>query len=347
VPYLIAQPDPYDGLAPNPVHTWTASLPVSTVEARYSLGRLVQIAVLGRDGNGPLGGRVLSLRLVGSARSVVVSGPDFRFAFGLRSHWFAFTGPKQFPKDWTGDGFADVAVRDAAGRLVLYTGAAPGTLGNPAVIGVGWGGMDVLMAAGQWDGVGGHDVLVRSATSGAMILYPRTSAGAWSRPRTVGTGWGPFRAMTSMGDFTGDGRADLLTIRTATAELMLVRGGPSGALTKPVALGARWGATRKLLGPGDFDGDGFTDLISVTNLGRLYLYRGNGRGGFRDIRQIGNGWSPFAEVWSAGDITGDARPDVLALTQAGEVLVYANSGGVALTRAGTAVTGLGGVTVVR
>jgi len=44
--------------------------------------------VLDRDGHGQWGGRVVQLRVIGSAGRVRVSGDDFRFTFGLRSTWF-------------------------------------------------------------------------------------------------------------------------------------------------------------------------------------------------------------------------------------------------------------------
>ena len=91
VPYLAAREDPYDGWAGNPVHSWTRTLTDAAIESRYpSLGELQQILVDQRDGNGDWGGRVTSLTLVGSVRSVTVSGDTLRAVLGLRSTWFTF-----------------------------------------------------------------------------------------------------------------------------------------------------------------------------------------------------------------------------------------------------------------
>lgn len=91
VPYLAAKEDPYDGWAGNPVHTWTRTVTDDAVESRYpSIGDLRQIVVDQRDGNGDWGGRVGSLTLVGSTRSVTVSGDTLRAVLGLRSTWFTF-----------------------------------------------------------------------------------------------------------------------------------------------------------------------------------------------------------------------------------------------------------------
>ncbi len=84
-----AKADPYDGTPANPRHRWTGTvLPVSRLEAAYrSVGRLVRLEILERDGNGEWGGRVLRARVVGSAGSVTVTGDQLRGAAGLYSDW--------------------------------------------------------------------------------------------------------------------------------------------------------------------------------------------------------------------------------------------------------------------
>ena len=91
VPYLVAQRDPYDDWSGNPVHEWSVKVSDRTFEAAWpALGNLRRITVLARDGNGEWGGRVTSLRLVGSRRSVTVSGDTMRSVLGLRSTWVTF-----------------------------------------------------------------------------------------------------------------------------------------------------------------------------------------------------------------------------------------------------------------
>ncbi len=90
-PYLVAKSDPYDGVAGNPHHTWRTTLTRGRVQSAYSsIGTLKRVVVTRRDGNGAWGGRVEEMRLVGSKRTVTVSGTGFRSAMGLKSEWFAF-----------------------------------------------------------------------------------------------------------------------------------------------------------------------------------------------------------------------------------------------------------------
>ena len=103
-PYLVAKADPWDGAVTNPMHTWTATLPASTLEARYpALGRLTRIRVTARDGNGDFGGRVQTVVLegvdgAGHPTSVTTTGDSIYYARmfgyysdGLRSNWWTIT----------------------------------------------------------------------------------------------------------------------------------------------------------------------------------------------------------------------------------------------------------------
>ena len=86
-PYLRPQPDPYDAvIRPN---TWTATLTAAAIAEAYpTIGEVLELRVLSRDGYGRYGGRVVSIEITGSTASVTATGPQFRFATGLRSTLF-------------------------------------------------------------------------------------------------------------------------------------------------------------------------------------------------------------------------------------------------------------------
>lgn len=87
-PYLAAQRDPWDDWRGNPYHSWHTTVAAATIEEQWpAVGRLTRISVLERDGHGEWNGRILRMRLVGTAGRVAVSGDDFRSRLGLRSTW--------------------------------------------------------------------------------------------------------------------------------------------------------------------------------------------------------------------------------------------------------------------
>ncbi len=86
-PYLRAQPDPYDGKVTS--QAWSKQVTTSTVAAKYpQVGVPTRLQVLSRDGSGSWGGRVTSIRIVGSKGSVTVTGNQLRSKLGMRSALF-------------------------------------------------------------------------------------------------------------------------------------------------------------------------------------------------------------------------------------------------------------------
>jgi len=76
--------DPWDDDV-NPNRSWTTRLDGKRVARQWNLGRLRHVRVVRRDGHGAWGGRVTKLRLVGTDRSVRVTGDTFRTRLGLKS----------------------------------------------------------------------------------------------------------------------------------------------------------------------------------------------------------------------------------------------------------------------
>jgi SpoIID/LytB domain protein len=97
-PYLVARPDPWDGLVAGRAHAWTVDLRATRIAKAFpDLGRIRGLVVRRRDGNGLWGGRVLSLRIVGTSGSAVMSGATFAHAVGLRHYWWQAVGPVVTP----------------------------------------------------------------------------------------------------------------------------------------------------------------------------------------------------------------------------------------------------------
>ncbi|MHB1986747.1 MAG: SpoIID/LytB domain-containing protein [Acidimicrobiales bacterium] len=96
----------------NEEHTWTVSVPVKTVESTFpSIGTLQAVAATSRNGLGAFKGRVLTIKITGTAGSVTEPGYVFASQFGLDSNWFLITHPK--------------AVSDAVNKAVSSASGGP------------------------------------------------------------------------------------------------------------------------------------------------------------------------------------------------------------------------------
>ncbi len=86
VSYLGARKDPYD----KAYRGWTDQVTAAEIEAALpAIGTFRSASVASRDGKGAFGGRVGTVRVVGSSASTTISGDAFRSWFGLRSTLFA------------------------------------------------------------------------------------------------------------------------------------------------------------------------------------------------------------------------------------------------------------------
>ena len=82
-PWLVGVPDPYD--YHSPLHRWTARFSAATLDnALGAPGRFLRLKALQR-GVSP---RVVRARVIGTAGSRVVTGPQVRAALGLNDTWF-------------------------------------------------------------------------------------------------------------------------------------------------------------------------------------------------------------------------------------------------------------------
>ncbi|MFI9207413.1 FG-GAP-like repeat-containing protein [Streptomyces sp. NPDC053253] len=174
--------------------------------------------------------------------------------------------------DWTGDGHPDVLAR-IGNDLWVYPGTGGGELGPRIAMGgrpTGWSGLTPL-AAGDVDGDGLPDVLVRSGTGLWLHRGGEPKAGQPTfAPRAalqIGDAeWAAYDVLTP-GDVDGDKKADVWARDRATGAIKQYPSrGTQHLGTDPATLGGVTAAVadrRLLLSAGDANGDKAPDLWST------------------------------------------------------------------------------------
>ncbi len=160
----------------------------------------------------------------------------------IGSGWGPFTA-LLLPRDWDGDGKPDILARDGDGRLLMYRGNGAGGFitGRAEQIGAGWGPFTALLAPGDWSGDGHPDILARTRRRRAAPL-PRRRPGRLRRAAPqIGSGWQSFTALMAGGDFSGDGKPDILA-RAEDGRLLMYRGDGDGGFVTGTAeqVGSGW-----------------------------------------------------------------------------------------------------------
>jgi hypothetical protein len=235
--------------------------------------------------------------------------------------------------DFSGDGRADLlGVRSppVANRTTyLYRGNGTGGFASTTMLNHPYEVQDrIIFSAGVFDNWGLPNILVVDDW-GKLLMGRGDGHGNIdsSSPAILGQGWGAMRTVFGPGDFSGDGKRDVMAVRT-DGGLYLYRGDGICCLVAGQRIGNGWAGFQTVFSPGDFSGDGKSDVMAVSKDGGLYLYRGNGRGGFAAAGQrIGNGWGNFISVISAGgDFSGDHKTDLLAVNDAGNLILFRGNG---------------------
>jgi hypothetical protein len=224
-----------------------------------------------------------------------------------------------------------LTVNRTSGRLAIARGTGAPGFGAARTTTTELAGMDQVTVVGDLTGDGLDDVTARN-DNGVTRLYRGTDDQAFAATSTRWRLWAGTDLYAAPGDLTGDGRPDVVARATATGALMLYAGRPDARFAAGVVARASFGAMDRLASAGDFDGDGFRDVLARSTAGKLRVFYGDGAGSFPRWAVLATDWSGKSLVSGGMDLTGDSRPDVVARSAGAKTTsVHANIGGARLS----------------
>ncbi|MFD9817534.1 FG-GAP-like repeat-containing protein [Streptomyces violascens] len=168
-------------------------------------------------------------------------------------------------------------------------------------------------------------------SNGTMHIYPGDKAKGLAGTDTQQLGAATWKTTKKLakGDFTNDGVADLMAIRS-DGTMYLYKGDGKGNITDGVRVAAggnTWGTTKQLTA-GDFTGDGIADLMAIWDNGTMHLYKGKGNGQIEEETPVtvgGNTWATV-RLLPGGDFNGDGIADIMAVWNDGTMHYYRGNG---------------------
>jgi len=221
--------------------------------------------------------------------------------------------------DLTGDGKEDiVTVEDEGGgkyRYMLGTGSGAGVSSWKSIL----TGMSAAndMAVGDLTGDGKEDIVTAEDEGGGkfrFMLGTSSGTGIASWKQTMSGMANP--SDMELGDVTGDGKADLVSLEsegTGQCRYMLGTSAGTGISSWKQVLSKMSCAQFDL---GDFSGDGKADVVAFESAGggqyRYMLGASNGSG--FGWSQVLGGLGPSPNR-SLGDVTGDGKADIVGIEQ--------------------------------
>ncbi|MFD7078334.1 FG-GAP-like repeat-containing protein [Nocardioides sp. NPDC059952] len=235
----------------------------------------------------------------------------------------------------------DLVGKNAKGYLVRYTGNGAGgftRVGTTRSL----GGFDKLAATGDVNKDGKRDLIGRK--SGALYYFKGSGSGTFGSPVKLATqspSWSSLVQISGYGDFTGDGRGDLIG-RDSSNRGWIYPASGSG-FGKP--LGPYADVNRTLVGAVNLVGNSLPDLVMKSG-STLYVKPNSGRVSLAAPVDSGITLTSATALMNAGDWNRDGKGDFLAKMSDGSVRLYRGYGTGKFASPVTIATGLGTVSVI-
>nr|WP_240942107.1 FG-GAP-like repeat-containing protein [Planosporangium thailandense] len=218
-------------------------------------------------------------------------------------------------------GVSNVTVSVTDSTSLTSAASWSGCVGGPVVPGSG-----AQRLTADFNGDGRDDVAMFYDYGGGHVgLFTMSNHGCGNFDAPVlrwsGPNWGTGTRFMTVGDFNGDGKADIALFydygggHVAVFTLPASGGGGFSAPTLRWN-GQYWGGGTKLMTAGDFNGDGKADIALFYDYGgghvAVFTLPASGGGGFSapTLRWNGQYWGGGTKLMTAGDFNGDGKADI-------------------------------------
>jgi uncharacterized repeat protein (TIGR01451 family) len=212
--------------------------------------------------------------------------------------------------DFNNDGKIDLAVPNgSANTLSVFLGNGDGTFQPQASYNAGPAGNAYAVAVGDFNADGNPDLVVTNVGNGSATISVLMGNGDGTFQLPVTHVVGNYPSAVVVGDFNGDGNADIAVADRDDNTISVLLGNGDGTFQAQTTYAA--GNSPLALVALSLKGDGNLDLVAANaSDNTLSVLLGNGDGTFQAQATYAVGTSPLA--LAAADLNGDGNVDLVA-----------------------------------
>jgi len=236
--------------------------------------------------------------------SVLIGSGDARFSVGTALP--DSVSQAVVAADLNGDGLLDLATVDANTSMDIFLGTQGGKFspGQAYVAGTN----PQSLAIGDFNGDGIPDAAIVSTNNDKLNILLGNGDGTFTRGDSHFTGVIPLSVVAA--DFNGDGVLDLAVANFDSFNIGIYIGNGDGTFRDPVVYSTGNGLQPIQLAVGDFNHDGYPDLVSSINFGFFVSVLLNDKTGHFGS-PINVATSDISYTVAVGDFNGDGNADIV------------------------------------
>jgi hypothetical protein len=240
---------------------------------------------------------------------------------------YAAGGPSRVvAADFTGTGVDDIVAANGSGATVsVLANQGDGTLPTPAPLPLN---LPFSVATADFRHVGIRDLVTLEYANGIenMVVLLGNGDGSFQAPRLYPVGPGADKVV--VGDFNGDGNADVAVSGPPDNFVAVFLGNGDGTFQDPLIIPAVSTARAQVhdFAVGHFHDPNILDLVTLDSGNKVNVVLGNGDGTFQMPVTYDIGGSLPGAV-TVADINQDGRADIVVSTDAGVQLLRGNGDG--------------------
>jgi len=221
-------------------------------------------------------------------------------------------------------------VTHTAGLTLVLASNATGAFATASGSPLAAGDAPDSVAVADFNGDGEPDLAVALTNWNVVVLLQGNGDGSFQSPSAYQYPVVSHPVAVAVGDFNGDGNADLAVANSGYAEVSVLLGNGDATFQAQKTYydgGSEGpGGDPTSVAVGDFNGDGNADLAvaNVYGVDDVSVLLGNGDGTFQDQRAFAGGTGAMSVA--VGDFNGDGTPDLAVADFTGGVSVLLGTG---------------------